>query len=280
MAMIEHAQESVSDTGMELRDLLKDADFPRRKRVRSEAHAADAYRALAHVFAETPDVILQNLVDMATAFCGADSAGISLEEADEKGERKFRWVAISGSFARFLGGTTPRFFSPCGTTLDCGRAQLYRVNQAYYDYLGIEAEPITDGILIPWETGELRGTIWCVSHRDREAFDAEDFRLLTGLADFAAIAIRNRFQQEKLQEQARSLAAAYMANELAHQINNPLQSVTNALYLAERGGGDTQAFVNCAVRELARVARIVNELLALSPSTQQQVVTHRKAKAS
>lgn len=184
------------ESGMELRDLLEDPEFPlRKKRPRLGNYTADAYRTVARVFADNPNVILQSLVDAATTFCGADSAGISLEEGDGNGQRRFRWIAISGSFAPFLGGTTPRFFSPCGTTLDAGRAQLYRVGKAYYDYLGIKADPITDGILIPWQAGEIRGTIWAVSHRHREAFDVEDFSLMDGLADFAAIAVKNRFQQ-------------------------------------------------------------------------------------
>jgi len=187
-----------AECGMELRDLLADPDFPLRKKLpRQEiCTAAEAYRSVARVFADNPDVILQSVVEAATTFCGADSAGISLEEGEGDGPQRFRWIAISGSFAPFLGGTTPRFFSPCGTTLDRGRVQLYRVGQTYYDYLGIKADPITDGILMPWQAGEMRGTIWVVSHRHREAFDLADLTLMDGLADFAALAVENRSHQK------------------------------------------------------------------------------------
>lgn len=187
---------TVDDTGMELRDLCEDADFPfRKKRPRPGPCAADAYQTLGRVFADAPGIVLQRLVDAATSFCGADSAGISLEEMNGE-QKQFRWIAISGSFAPFLGGTTPRFFSPCGITLSSGRPQLYRVGSAYYDSLGIKAEPITDGILIPWQASEMRGTLWAVSHRYREAFDVEDFKLLNGLAEFSAMAVENRFRKE------------------------------------------------------------------------------------
>ncbi len=191
-----------AESGMDLRDLLADPEFPhRKKRLRQEiCTVVEAYRSVARVFADNPEVILQTLVEAATTFCGADSAGISLEEGygdDRDGPRRFRWIAISGSFAPFLGGTTPRFFSPCGTTLDRGRVQIYRVGKTYYDYLGIKADPITDGILMPWQAGEMRGTIWVVSHRHREAFDSHDLKLMDGLADFAAIAVENRFHQRK-----------------------------------------------------------------------------------
>ena len=198
-----------AESGMELRDLLEDPEFPlRKKRPRQETYAADAYRTVARVFADNPDVILQRLVQAATTFCGADSAGISLEEGDEKGQRRFRWIAVSGSFAAFLGGTTPRFFSPCGTALDCGRVQLYRVGKTYYDYLGIKADPITDGILIPWQAGGIRGTVWVVSHRHREAFDVEDFKVMDGLTDFAAIAMQHHFHQRRSQKRERMPASA------------------------------------------------------------------------
>lgn len=195
--------------GMELRDLLHDREFPlRRERHGRQMCAAEAYRALACAFADKPDVILQRLVEAATTFCGADSAGISLEEEkDKNGQQKFRWIALSGSFSSFLGGTTPRFFSPCGTTLDRGRVQLYRVGKAYYDYLGIKADPITDGILIPWKAGERRGTLWVVSHRHREAFDVEDFKLIEGLADFAALAVGKRFKDGAPQPSRKKPAA-------------------------------------------------------------------------
>lgn len=199
---------NVAESGMDLRDLLADPEFRHRKKLpRKEIFtAAEAYRSVARVFADNAEVVLQSLVEAATTFCGADSAGISLEEQDGDGQRRFRWVAISGSFAPFLGGTTPRFFSPCGTTLDRGKPQLYRVGKTYYDHLGIKADPITDGILIPWQAGDVQGTIWVVSHRRSEAFDLADFKLMEGLAEFSAIAVKNRFHQRTAQAQHKPAA--------------------------------------------------------------------------
>ncbi|MGC1297954.1 MAG: hypothetical protein WA869_23220 [Alloacidobacterium sp.] len=49
------------------------------------------------------------------------------------------------------------------------------------------------------------------------------------LADFAAMGVRQQRQQKMLVEHASAAAAADMANDLAHKINNPLQSLTNIL---------------------------------------------------
>lgn len=250
---------------MELHDLLSDRDFPRRApKPRDPAREADALRRLAHVFASQPEVVLQELCDIAVESCGADSAGISLEVPNPTpSEARFRWVAIAGSFAHFLHGTTPRFYSPCGTCLDRNQPQLYRVTKPYYDFLGIEAEPIADGLLIPWVVENARGTLWCVSHTNREAFDIEDYQLLRGLADFAAIAVRHRAQQEELVQRERTAAAAALANQLAHQINNPLQGVMNALFLAAQCEAGSRPYVLEAERSLEDLSRLVRTSLAL-----------------
>lgn len=252
----------LSETGVELHDLLEDVEFlTRPPAVRDSDRHFEALSRLAHVFAERPEVVLQELVDLAVECCGADSAGISLEDRNVSGERVFRWVAISGSFAQYVNATTPRFFSPCGTCLDTGRAQHYRVTKPYYDFLGVTADEITDGMLIPWVNDHLRGTIWAVAHGTRAAFDVEDYKLLCSLADFASIALRHQHQQEKLRKQEREVASAARANELAHRINNPLQSLTNTMYLVQTGGGDVGQLLDQAAEELAVLSSLVRQLL-------------------
>jgi hypothetical protein len=256
--------EAEPDSGMQVRDLLSDTEFPLRVRhVRDPKAELEAFRRLAHLFAAKPEIILQSLVDLAVEFCGADSSGISLEEPDETGKPRFRWIVVAGSFSQYLNGTTPRFFSPCGTCLTRGQAQLYRVTKPYYDFLGIEAQPIHDGMLIPWITDDMRGTIWAVSHRSTEAFDLDDYKLLNSLADFAAIAIRHQSQQRVLRQREKEAARAAIANQLAHQINNPLQSVTNAIYLATQSDQASPVFLKLASDELERIVAIVRELLSL-----------------
>jgi signal transduction histidine kinase len=252
-----------SDSGMEVRDLLADTEFPRRHRQHDPERELQAFRRLAHVFAESPETILQSLVDLAVEFCGADSSGISLEERDQTGEMRFRWIVVAGSFAQYLNGTTPRFFSPCGTCLNRGQAQLYRVTKPYYDFLGIEARTIRDGILIPWVAEGMRGTIWAVSHQSDEAFDLQDYKLLNSLADFAAIAIRHQSQLKELRQRDTEAAKATIANRLAHEINNPLQTLTNTLYLAARDSERSQALLSQASEELDRLSSIVRQLLSM-----------------
>jgi signal transduction histidine kinase len=201
MTTAPNAERKHADFGMELHDLLDDrqflgrADNPNRTEKRFEA-----LQLLTRVFVEDPQVVLQRLVDIAVEFCGADSSGISLEEPDENGNLRFRWIVVSGSFSQYVNGTTQRFFSPCGTCLSTGRPLHYRLTKPFYDLLGVVADPINDGILIPWKSDEKQGTIWAVSHGSPENFSPDDYKLLNTLADFAGISVRLAEREEALQK--------------------------------------------------------------------------------
>jgi hypothetical protein len=258
------ADVDVSDSGMELRDLLKDEDFAQRTaRKRDFQQPFEALSPITKVYAERPEEILQELVQVAANCCGADSAGISLEEPNEVGEPTFRWVAIAGTFSQYLHGRTPRFFSPCGSCLDSGRPQLYRVTKPYYDFLGASADAITEGILIPWEADGIRGTIWVISHQREEIFERQDYELVKGLADFIAITVRQRKMDESARELAKAKASADRAHEMAHAINNPLQKLTNTMFLAQQRIPDSDKYLDVAAYELAALSERVKELLAL-----------------
>ena len=261
------------DTGMDLRDLLSDACFPLREtKTREINRESIALRRLSRVFAESPETVLQELVNTAVEFCGADSAGFSLEEPENG---TFRWIVVAGSFARYLGGQTPRNYSPCGTCLDSGRAQLYRITEPYYDHLGVTAEPIIDGMLIPWSNDFLRGTIWIVSHSSNEAFCPADYHLLNSLADFASIVLRHQHQEKLLMESERNRGVAEMAHKIAHRINNPLQSLTNTIFLARYGKENVETHLAQAETDLKRLSEQVAALLTiaggLSKETQSRI---------
>jgi signal transduction histidine kinase len=62
-----------------------------------------------------------------------------------------------------------------------------------------------------------------------------------------------------------------MANDLAHQINNPLQGLTNMLYLARQseGVGDERSLALKLEADFSRLSRLVKDLLDL-PSRSQK----------
>ena len=71
-------------------------------------------------------------------------------------------------------------------------------------------------------------------------------------------------QRERLLIRAEKLAAVgRMAASISHEINNPLEAVTNLLYIArtETDLGKVQSYLDDADRELRRVGNIVNQTL-------------------
>ena len=104
-----------------------------------------------------------------------------------------------------------------------------------------------------------------MAHSRTDAFDENDARLMTMLADFAAMGYRQQKQQARLIVQERAAAAAQMANRLAHEINNPLQSMTNAAYLIEQGAADQESrkLGYELSNDIRRLSELVRVLLAL-----------------
>jgi len=119
-------------------------------------------------------------------------------------------------------------------------------------------------MLIPWSNEFLRGTLWAVSHASAEAFSSEDYELLNRLADFASIILRHQHQEKLLRESERTKGVAEMAHKLAHRINNPLQSLTNTIFLARHGEGNIEEYLVQAEADLQRLSQQVAKLLNLS----------------
>jgi hypothetical protein len=254
------------DTGLEVIDLAEDASFARRHlHERDVAMQMEGMHRVARAFVDKPDAILQELVNAAVELCGADSSGISVEREDGSDTDFYQWVATAGAYSGFLNAVLPRSPSACGVCLERGRPQLFRVTQRFFDLLGVVAPEVTDGILLPWDEGESRGTIFVMAHGRPEAFDGNDVRMMQMLADFVKMGVRQQRQQKQLMEQAMLGAAAGMANELAHRINNPLQSITNLVYLAAGGGvaGDAKALAEELSDPIQRLSALAARLLSL-----------------
>ena len=255
--------------GLEVMDLSDEAlILSRPLRARDSVTEIEGLHRLALTFVEQPDRILQELVNVAVRLCGAGSAGISVEREGGTDQDYYQWIATAGEYSGFLDASLPVAPSACTICLERGGPQLFRVHKQFFDILGIEAAPVRDGILLPWEAGEMRGTIFVISHDRTAAFDREDLRLMQILANFAAMGIRQQRQKTRLLAQARATAAAAMANDLAHQINNPLQSLTNTLFLAGQSGTtEERSLASKLDADFSRLTALVKSLLELPKRT-------------
>ena len=256
----------LTGTGLEVLALSSVPGFPQRRVSRLDpATQMEGLQRLARAFVDSPETLLQELVNAAVELCGAESAGISVQTTNGEGNHVYHWVATAGEYGRFLNAMLRSLPSACSVCIERGEPQLFRVTQEFFDLMGIVAAPVTDGILIPWREGDTNGTVWIMAHGRTEAFDQETVRLMEVLADFAAMAMRQKRQQALLVRQAGATAATSMANDLAHRINNPLQSLTNMVYMAAEGppSEDSRKLAQLMQLELQRLSALVSRLLAL-----------------
>ena len=254
------------ETGLQVSELSDAGSVASRPlRPRDAMRDMEGMSRLAEAFSSSSHNILQVLVDLAIDLCDADSAGISVVRSDGSDDAYYEWVATSGRFHAFMNAVLPRHPSACGLTLDRGRPQHFLVDQRFYSLLGVTADPILDGLLLPWKVGNTVGTIFVVSHTSERAFDANDARVMQILADFAATAVLQQKQQTDMVDRARDDAAGNMAHRLAHRINNPLQSLTNTLFLLQEQVDPeaTSAQARMANEELGRLSGVVRDLLAV-----------------
>lgn len=72
-----------------------------------------------------------------------------------------------------------------------------------------------------------------------------------------------RLAEQALLQSEKLAAVGRLASSIAHEINNPLESVTNLLYLARRSDDfdDVRSYLVTAEQELRRVSNITNQTL-------------------
>src|SRR5215831_6864206 len=172
-----------------LDDVLATAELARRP-TRSPDYAAEgrALTTLAEAVADSPQTILQKLVETALDLCHADSAGISiLEPGGTAGV--FRWYAVAGQFASNIGSQVLREASPSGIVFDRNASLLFSYPERHFDYGMAIDPPIVEALLVPFHTeGRPVGTLWVMAHTPSRRFDSEDQRVLTSLSRFACLA--------------------------------------------------------------------------------------------
>ncbi|HEY1804436.1 MAG TPA: sigma-70 family RNA polymerase sigma factor [Terracidiphilus sp.] len=154
-------------------------------RSRGSSLESASLRTLSEVARNTPGKLIECFLQMGLDLCRAGTAGVSFLEEGDDGKGAFRWTHLAGRLEQYVGGTTPRNFSPCGVTLDCDSPQLFRRPARYFNYFNEVKVPIVEGLVIPFHANErTNGTVWIVSHDEGVPFDSEDARIMTSLTEF------------------------------------------------------------------------------------------------
>jgi two-component sensor histidine kinase len=180
-------------------------------------------RDLARAMIDDPQLLLPALVDSAMDQCEAASGGISLYEPDPA-PGIFRWRHVRGEMERFAGTTTPRFYSPCGITLDQRRPILLARPERAYTWLQEANISIPECLLVPLYRGadEPLGTLWLIAKAEGH-FDANHAEIATEMASFAGLALRVAEHDRQIEQSLRR--QEMLAREMSHRLKNVLAVV-------------------------------------------------------
>ena len=98
--------------------------------------------------------------------------------------------------------------------------------------------------------------------------------LITGLAKVLRDETERLKTEASLRQSEKLAVVGRMASSIAHEINNPLEAVTNLIYLARRGvvSPEVHEILEQAERELARVSYIASATLSFHRQTAEQHV--------
>ena len=194
-------------------------------------------RSVAHRMISDPGRILRPLTDAARDLCGADAAGICMERGGKLVAADTLPILLaSGSCESLSGVSVPRAYSACAIALDENKPKLF---QAPSSWLPVRSPlyPSAHGITAPWSAGNLRGTLWVLSHSDAAPFGLSKYRTLLTLANLVGSAVQELAERESWERDITRSTSELLTDTLLEQVQSPLQHLRRQLDLGMRGRG-------------------------------------------
>lgn len=99
----------------------------------------------------------------------------------------------------------------------------------------------------------------------------DDSGQVIGASKIARDISQRKKAEETLRRTEKLAAAGRLAATIAHEINNPLEAVTNLLYLAKKDRSKTDKYLEMANEELARINHIARQTLGFYRDTSSPV---------
>ena len=244
-------------------------------------HLATLYEATQDMVSTLDmDSVLERMVNKIRDYFNAEetSALLYQPESDE-----LLFVAMSGPSANRLRGQ--RFPATAGIAgwalqerelvVENNVQQDSRFYKNIDDHTGITTKSL---IAIPLIYKEFNIGVIEIINADAENFDQLNLETASGLANSAAIAIRNAQLYRDLQNQMESLQKAQdqlihsekmtalgrLVASLAHEINNPLQSIQTYVTLAQEScdhskqTNELQGYLEIVEKEIERISTLVH----------------------
>lgn len=206
---------------------------------------------------------MQEMVETCKELCHADSVGVTIKESLPDGSEIYRWTTTTAGAIDYLRGHAIEWDrNPCALVVNRGAAQLFHRPSRFYPGLYGMPTTIMEGLLVPWEVdGKVLGAIWVLAHTRKKKFNGEDLRLTRSLAAFTSLAIRISEREKSKRDLESYRSAAAVANQLAHELNNPLQALTNTFALLDQERN--VKVLRVARQQLDRMIVVVKTILEL-----------------
>ena len=242
-------------------DVIFTTEFQRRRpRNPNPSLELAALKHLTSFLMAEPDVVLSQLATVLVQVCNAGSAGVTLEERRHATET-LQCVGAAGLLSSQQGAWVARD-SPSGVVMERQRAEIFRRPERFYPSFRSSVCDIEELLIVPWQLSSGRkGVLWVALHERDRHFDPEDLRLASTLADYARQALQRSHSEETRRSCETLASAARLANQLAHEVNNPLQALVNSLYLALHLPGEDH--VQEAGVQADRLVKLVRSVLEL-----------------
>lgn len=154
-----------------------------------------------------------------------------------------------------------------GTIERCNRAMLSQLGRSYAETEGRHLGEMLDGMLHPLLSGGQESgdqEITCGSRHLRARIEPVLFDGASIGSIFLADMTREKLAEQSALMNERLAATGRMANTIAHEINNPLASITNLIFLLKghlSNSKEAAGYLALAEEEVARVARIAKQIL-------------------
>jgi PAS domain S-box-containing protein len=211
-------------------------------------------------------------------------------EAEALRESEARFNAIYSASHEYIG-----IITPAGVVLHCNPASLEFANNTQEDVAGMNfwetpwfintpgAPEMVEQAIGRAATGEFVRLEFTLLRPTGEAvafdFSLAPVRDADGKVVFLVPEARDITELKRaeaaLMQSEKLAAVGRLASSIAHEINNPLESVTNLIYLARQYAvdPDAQRFLDTADQEIRRVSIIANQTLRFhkQPSNPQEI---------
>ena len=153
------------------------------------------------------------------------------------------------------------------------RDQSPDIYDRYIDEVGISSK-----VILPLRVRDtIIGTFTMDRDRDSRPYSPEDLTLMESLANRVALALSNArlyrelevalINEQEMRDQLirseRFAVAGRMLASITHEINNPIQTIKNCLYLSQQDlptASPVHTFLNIAATETERIANLVAQL--------------------